>query len=211
MLEPNADAMVPVTTWAQNELQRAKQLYIKDDTQAEAVGNDIGNLVRKKDEAVASRGGWTQPLYSIAKRIEKAYQPFIKATDAAVEELQKRLLEYRGRVEAQKQAALPVALQLSQNLNTPQDVQLYQQVMAQGSIVVEKRVGAVVFAEKWRANVVNPTQVPAGVMIDGIWTLLWKVDETVLQQIADRKKHEAPIIPGIVFEKYEDVSQVRRS
>lgn len=206
--EPSAEQIQPNTAWAMAVQSWAQTAVIQNDVQATDVGNQIGTLKKAQDDAKAFRETFTKPLYEVIRRIEKGFRPFLKASEAAIDELGLRMLEYRARVDAQKAAALPLAARLAETIVTFEDAQQYRHVVAQGSVVVEKRVGAVVFAEKWRARIVEPRAIPAGVMVDGQWLLLWKVDEEALQRLAGPT---APAIPGVVFERFEDISQVRRS
>lgn len=205
--EPNPGVVQAGTTWVLAMRDFAKAITIENDFQAQQVGEQVGVVQRAQDATVAFRATFTGPLYGVIKRIEKGFRPYIEASNEAIEELQKRMLEYRQRVEAQKAVALPAAAKLAETMRTMEDVQQFQQLTAQGSVVIDKRVGAVVFAEKWRAVVVDARMVPVGIVDGGNFIPLWKLDEEALQRLAGPN---APVIPGVRFERYEDISQVRR-
>lgn len=181
-----------------------------DEQQAAQAMSQVKQLQKNLEER---RSEYTKPLYAVVREVEGKFRPCMKEIEAIYALLEGKLLLYRQTKEAARLRAIEAAAATALAMRTgytENSVRQYQALVAEGSEGPESKVGGVYFRTKTRARVVSAEQVPPAVLVQGQPTLLWRVDDEALDRIAQLPPEQRPNIPGVVWEAFEEVAQVRR-
>lgn len=148
----------------------------------------LSQVVRERDALVAKRQELVKPFKTLVSTVEETFRPFVKDLTSAEEHLKKEIGAYRlaqqREAEAAREAAA-VALETTGKV----DVQAIERANA----LTEPDAGRSTTRYVWEVKRINPDLLPDE---------YWAPDRAKIEAIAKAAKgDDAPVVPGVVFER----------
>jgi hypothetical protein len=159
----------------------------------------LTDVVTRKDAAVAMRKRVTGPAYAIAKEVEAWFRPLVSALTKAEDSLKNTIGAYRLRVFETEEAARELAAQAAEQRDPEA---LVEALTVATEIQATPDEARATTSFRWTVKRINPDLLPDE------W---WCPDAARIDAVADAAPGEgdAPVIPGVVFERAAKVGAKR--
>lgn len=176
-----AQAEAELATWHEFTIDNAEEYE-----QVDAVLSDV---VRRKDGAAAMRKRATGPLYKATKEIESWFAPYLRALEKMESILKSSMGQYR--VEQERMAR--EARELAAKAADAGDSDALVEALTVATEAAQAPAGRATVGFEWRVKRIAEDLLPDE------W---WCPDQTrIIAFGLSHKGDDAPVIPGVVFER----------
>ena len=150
----------------------------------------LTELVRWKDASLEMRSNATGPLYKIVKQVEAWFRPLVKASDDAERHLKSKIGAFKVQLFEAQHAAQAAAVAAAQKQDTSTVVEALNASTALATASETHSTARM----RWTVKRINPDLLP-----DEYWT----PDTARIDAVAAAADGagDAPVIPGVVFER----------
>ena len=147
-------------------------------------------LVQREDAAVAMRKSATVPLYGVIRTVESWFKPWLNALAPAKAHLKKEMGAYRVRQEAAEREARELAAQAAET----GDAEALVEALTVATEIAAPTAARATTRFAWQVKRIAEDMLP-----DEYWTPdMAKINAAAK---AAGSSDEAPIIPGVIFER----------